>query len=302
MPNLLSQLEESRKEMYEKHHVEIPEVVVCVTPKSCVFECDRRRAKSNPTPKPKNDDSEMSEFVFHIHQICMDTFPNISPADLTRLMYLSTYLNYNNELEDERGKVMHKNDIKKIMRLSDQQFYNFWNTMTSCNILHEEAYGVKLSNDLFFKGSLSSKKAVKYKKKNLAVSRMYIDGIRDLYQKSTPSSHKTLSYIFRILPFVNRKYNVVCKNPWEINVHNIDTMTVGEFADIIGYDRHNISRLITDLVHTTFMVGDKELGAIGIVSVNKSAKEDRKIYINPYVYFAGDDIKDVEVLCVFSND
>lgn len=302
MSSFLSKIESARKEMNEKYHIEIPDGVICVTSKPYVFECERRRAKANPTPKPKSDNSQISEFVFHIHQICMDTFPNIAPADLTRLMYLSTFLSYNNELEDSNGKTMRKSDVKKVMNLSDQQFYNFWNNMITHNILNEGDYGVKLSDELFFKGSLSSNKAASYKKNNLAVSRLYIDGIRELYKKSTPSSHKTLSYIFRILPFVNRKYNIVCKNPWEVNVHNIDAMTVGEFADIIGYNRNNISRLITDLVHTTFMVGDKELGAIGIVSVNKSAKEDRKIYINPYVYFAGDDIKDVEVLCGFSND
>ena len=43
-------------------------------------------------------------FIFHIYHICVNTFPEMKPANLTRLMFLATHINYNNMLIDKKNK------------------------------------------------------------------------------------------------------------------------------------------------------------------------------------------------------
>ena len=76
-------------------------------------------------------------------------------------------------------------------------------------------------------------------------------------------------------------------------------MTLGEFADIIGYDRRHIRRLMRQLFDTTFMVGDKETRAINFTFGKDMSSEEMKLYINPSVYYAGDYDEKVEILKAF---
>ena len=61
----------------------------------------------------------------------------------------------------------------------------------------------------------------------------------------TPQSkHTNLGYIFKLIPYVNCEYNIICHNPLEKDLDLIEPMTVGEFCEAIGYDKTNASRLI----------------------------------------------------------
>ena len=235
------------------------------------------------------------KFVFHIYQACVDTFPDMPPAHLTRLMYLATFSGYNGNLIGDNRKALTKSIIQKKMGLSKPVFYKFWDDMVSRGILVDEGVSVYLNKDIFFKGQMTNQMIASYS----TVTRIYIKGIRELYEKATVSSHATLSYLFRVLPFVNHQHNIVCTNPFETDVQEIRAMTLGEFADIIGYDRHNIRRLMKQLFNTTFMVGDKETRAINFTFGKDMSSEEMKLYINPSVYYAGDYDEKVEILKAF---
>ena len=239
------------------------------------------------------------KFVFHIYQACVDTFPDMPPAHLTRLMYLATFSGYNGNLIGDNRKALTKSIIQKKMGLSKPVFYKFWDDMVSRGILVDEGVSVYLNKDIFFKGQMTNQMIASYQKSNSTVTRIYIKGIRELYEKATVSSHATLSYLFRVLPFVNHQHNIVCTNPFETDVQEIRAMTLGEFADIIGYDRHNIRRLMKQLFNTTFMVGDKETRAINFTFGKDMSSEEMKLYINPSVYYAGDYDEKVEILKAF---
>ena len=44
----------------------------------------------------------------------MNTFPEMQPANLTRLMFLATHITYNNVLVDKKNKALSKPQIQKI--------------------------------------------------------------------------------------------------------------------------------------------------------------------------------------------
>ena len=240
-------------------------------------------------------------FIFHIYHICVNTFPEMKPANLTRLMFLATHINYNNVLVDKKNKPLSKPQIQKLMKLNKTQFYDFWNEMEKFHIIKEIDNDVAINDELFFKGNIDPDLFRGNPLDTPAITRLYINGVQELYKKATPSSHKSLSYIFRILPFVNRRYNVVCFNPLEEDADLVQPMTLLDFADTIGYSRDQIKRLMRTLQESTFEVNGHETKAVGFANINSFATEDSKIFINPRVYYGGDFIEDADILKILTK-
>ena len=105
--------------------------------------------------------------------------------------------------------------------------------------------------------------------------------------------------MFRILPYVSHKFNVVCSNPYETNSELVQPMSAQEIAEAIGYEKHNISALMRKLINITFIVDGKEMGAVGIVSSYLAAGNKSEMFINPKVYYAGDAHDEVRILKIF---
>lgn len=240
-------------------------------------------------------------FIFHIYHICVNTFPEMQPANLTRLMFLVTHISYNNVLVDKKNKPLSKSQIQKLMKLNKTQFYDFWSEMEKFQIIKETNQGIAINDELFFKGSITPELFGSNPLDAPVITRLYIKGVQELYKKATPASHKSLSYIFRILPFVNRRYNVVCFNPLEEDADLVQPMTLLDFADTIGYSRNNIKRLMRTLQESTFEVNGHETKAVGFANINSFATEDSKIFINPRVYYGGDFIEDADILKILTK-
>lgn len=240
-------------------------------------------------------------FIFHIYHVCVNTFPEMQPANLTRLMFLATHITYNNVLVDKKNKPLSKPQIQKLMKLNKTQFYDFWNEMEKFQIIKETNQGIAINDELFFKGSITPELFGSNPLDAPVITRLYIKGVQELYKKATPASHKSLSYIFRILPFVNRRYNVVCFNPLEEDADLVQPMTLLDFADTIGYSRNNIKRLMRTLQESTFEVNGHETKAVGFANINSFATEDSKIFINPRVYYGGDFIEDADILKILTK-
>lgn len=265
----------------------------------------RETAKKEAEKKRRQEIAQATggnkRFIFHIYHICVNTFPEMKPANLTRLMFLATHINYNNVLVDKKNKPLSKPQIQKLMKLNKTQFYDFWNEMEKFHIIKEIDNDVAINDELFFKGNIDPDLFRGNPLDTPAITRLYINGVQELYKKATPSSHKSLSYIFRILPFVNRRYNVVCFNPLEEDADLVQPMTLLDFADTIGYSRDQIKRLMRTLQESTFEVNGHETKAVGFANINSFATEDSKIFINPRVYYGGDFIEDADILKILTK-
>lgn len=124
--------------------------------------------------------------------------------------------------------------------------------------------------------------------KNIEVVRIFDKAIQELYKKSTPKEHKKLSLLIDILPYVNFRHNVICKNPEEEDFLKIQPMTMKELCVAIGQDERKPSLLKNKLFKLTvsgeIVVGvfDKVIGSC--------------IYVNPKVYYKGNNIEELEGL------
>lgn len=227
----------------------------------------RRKNQIDYYSNNNNNKINNGSFVWLLFKYGEDLFPNISPANLTRLMYAATFVKSN-------GKIMKKNKLKEKMNLNRARWNDFWNEMIDNNIFYEQDNYVYLNSDYVCKGEINT---------DQNYTRLFCEYVRQLYEACGSSAdHKQLSYIFKIIPFINRRTNIVCRNPSEQDESLIRTMRLGDFCDVIGYERKNSKRLARDLLKIRI---NGEL-AIGFF-VTDMDEQNWIIVSNPKLYFGG---------------
>ena len=240
---------------------------------------DQDKAIQYKKSKKESEDSQ-GEFVWLLFNYCKELFPDISKQSITRLFYVATFVEYNgNRLTNDNGcSFLNKRQLKQKLNLPDKVFQAFWKEMTNRNILGENDDKQVIINVSFFKRGSLDKRCKK------DFTRIYCNCIRYIYE-NTPNirDHSRLSYIFNIIPFVNRKTNIVCYNPEEMETKKIKPMSVGDFCNIINYDKSQASRLFKDLAK--FTVKGKHL--MCFVSIRNFEISGMFIIINPEIYYGG---------------
>lgn len=215
--------------------------------------------------------------------------PKLAEGTYARLIYLATYLDYDQRLKRAQGKPMTKKDAEKVLGLSRAEFYRFWSEVTSAKCIKEDQDGIlHLSENLCFKG--------KVKPKGLGVTRVYIKQLRKLYEATPPRSHRYLGAVFQMLPYVSVKYNVLCWNPLEEDIHKVEPMTLKDFCVLTGRGEKRVTEIRNTYKNIKFSMEDgvtrwlcafvrSDVGNLG---------EREIIVINPRVVFMGEDWRYVE--------
>ncbi len=195
-------------------------------------------------------------------------------------------MNYNNLLSDGR-KLYKSKDLKMLLKLSNTEYkrtekYLLENKL----IIYTDSDNIEINNKFCVKGKIN-------KNKNVEVIRVFDDAIRELYENSLPREHKKIALLLEILPYINYKYNVVCKNPKETNIELIEPLKMTDICKILDYDVTNASKLKKSLFSLTvgneYVVGMFEKGC------------GKAIYVNPRVYYKGGDNEGINFLSDMFN-
>jgi hypothetical protein len=231
---------------------------------------------------------QYGNFVWLLYSVNQALEMGISPEVLTKLILISTYMNYDNKLMLPNSKSMTKQDMYRLLAVSDSSCERFYNAVTSTGILTEGKDGcLCLNTDLFFKGTTQ-------KDININRMRLYIKSIRQLYNQAKPTEHKFLSYLFQAIPFMNVNYNMLCFNPMETDFDSVKAMQLKDYCSIIGYSPDNDRRLKTKLKKI-------RLDGIPVFSFVDNAS-GLFCYINPNVLYAGSKWDEVKILGKFYKD
>ena len=227
----------------------------------------------------RNLHNEYGNFVFLVFQYGEKLLPTIKEANLTRLIYLATYCNYENELK-VGYKSMDKKMMKKIMKLSENVFYGFVAEITKAKILIEKDGKLMLNEKVFFKGVVP-------KNIELNFTRINIQGVRTLYETADSASyHKFLSYAFKLIPYTNKEWNIICFNPEETDKDKIMPCSKKDILDLIGIKNHGedvFSKMKSYRFH------GKNLFSVLI-------NNETTVFINPKVFYGGSRYKEVEIV------
>jgi len=209
----------------------------------------------------------------------------IKPDELTKLIFISTYMDYENKLMFNKKIPMTKKNMNDLLNLSTGNYYEFYNTMINSKLFVYKKGYIYLNNNIFAKGDI---KQTDIKTNKI---RLYAEGIRSIYKQAKPAEHKSLSYIFQAIPFINIDYNTICHNPLQCDIGKIKPMLITDFSKIISYDTSQTCRLKTIL---------KKIRLNGKIVFSFIVNDNGTfMYINPKVYYAGDKWDKVEILGEF---
>lgn len=217
-----------------------------------------------------------SDFTWIVFEYGKELLPNIKDQSLVRLIYLSTICDYD-------GILPPKSVIKKKLKLSDKYWSYFFKEMRSNNLIleDEETGALCLNKDFFIKGSL------KEMSDRRDCTRLFCNFIQDVYDAcDNIKSINQISYLYKLIPFVNRRTNIVCYNPKEQDPEKVYPITLGEFCDMIGYSRKNARRLVSDLL--SLKCNGQNLIGFFVTNLNQTSW---KIIVNPRIYYGGQNDK-----------
>ena len=236
----------------------------------------------------KYKNSRCGEFFWSLYNVGEKFHPELSDDMLAKIIYLLTYLDYNkNILVCRKDAVspyrpMTKDDVRKVIRLHRCNFGRFWEKLMESGVISENKKGELVVSDLFSRGKLTKKA-----RGNMAAIKIFTHAIRYMYEHIDVRSHKYLAYIYRLIPYINLKYNVFCANPFETDKGEVEPLTASELCNVIGIDgrKDNENRLIDTLFKLMFY--DRNGDKLSVITVIKRIKNDevcQYITINPQFY------------------
>lgn len=223
------------------------------------------------------------------------TFDDISPETAARLVYLSTYLQYDTRaLQLTQRTPMKYSDLSSVLMLSSTTTFRFWKSVEGRYAEKDIDNILYLTQPIFSRGKLENTPHDTFQ-------RIYIETVRKLYKMTPTSKHKQLGYVFKMLPYINIEYNILCHTPDEASISDIQPITFAEFCEHIGYSRDHIGRLFKEYQQITFEV-DGHLERFCAFVVNDNNIGESSIFINPRVIYSGSDYTKIEVLGAFFNE
>jgi len=239
----------------------------------------------------KNSNKGMGSFIWVLFNYTEELFPELQLSDITKLFIISTYISYDGYLKFDNGKYINKDNLNSILELKENTYKLFYKRMIECEIMTEkEEKRIYLNSSYFIKGDLDQLII-----NNNDVTRMYVNTIRLLYKQFEVKSHKQLGYLFKLVPYINIDYNILCINPMETELKKIKKINLGDLCELLHYNKENSNRLYEILCNINTGT-NKHI--ISFVSNNKD-KREYKMFINPNVFYAGSKWNKVEILGEF---
>lgn len=229
---------------------------------------------------------------------------DIERANITRLIYLSTYLNYNTSSENllirytKNKKIvpLDRKQMRKILKLEERTFYNFLKNVKDNNLIYEVDEKFYMNPEYFTKGE------VEFNTKEY--TRIYINTTRLLYESVTLSKHKQLSYIYQLIPFIHYESNVLVKNPDEVDINEIEKMNLIEICELLKIDKTNRTRLKKELLKFNIEMDGEKYYFLKYIRVEGDKDISDYFIVNPSVIWKGHNIEIVKKImgvCFFNN-
>ena len=241
--------------------------------------------------------AELGGFIIVYHNLTNLLFQEtgVERANISRLIYLSTYLDYNNSQENllvVRGhhnskKAMTKGEMKLLLKLSDKTFKRFLKDVKEHGMLFETNDKYYLAPQFFTKGR-PNKEYGDYAK-------VYIDTTRQLYENCKVTQHVKLSYIYQLMPYLSYETNVLCANPQESDTSKLKKLSLKQICEILNLstDRSNISKFRREISSFRVKIDGREHLVFNHVTIGEKRPDfsgNNYFALNPRVIWKGSDM------------
>lgn len=176
---------------------------------------DRAKRQQKAIEKLKKIDSENDAIAsiggYYYHLL----FKNVLDEEfednyIIRFCRLCTHLNYDNVLvkniKDGKVKLLEE-ELAELWKLSRAEADKTKKYLVNNKLIFIDDDGVVLVNKKYaIRGTV---------KGNNDMTRVFINGFNELYEKVSPRQHKLLATFIKVLPYLNSEFNILCENPTE---------------------------------------------------------------------------------------
>lgn len=227
--------------------------------------------------------------------IAENAFSDLAPQTVAKLVMLCTFLYYDKMFRRSTKTTIKKKDLQDILNISKKAVYDFWNEVN-------EKYIVEHNGDLYIAGSANVFRGQLPKTQTPEVKhfqKAYINAIRKLYRTTDVRKHKQLGYIFKMIPYLNLEYNILCKDPFEQEIENIMPLSIAELCRLINYNPTQSARLLKELQSLKFEHNHRPEYLLSYVDNGGDIPQSKMIFVNPHILYNGSNFQKVEVLGAF---
>lgn len=237
-------------------------------------------------------DEVLGNFVFFIFRNIYNLEEILGAEGLVKFIYMGTYVKNDMYLKlDNNLTYISKKKLQKLIKIKHSTKFNaFYNTLVENNLTIEDAKGIMINPSYFYRGYERDYKKITGNKLE-EFTRIYTDTTRKLFENTESRKHKQLAIIYKLLPYISYKYNVICQNVNEINSMELKPLVVSDVMKILGYDSSNITRFKKDFY------GLEYEGKQIFMTIQKTPKYTESIIlVNPKVYYRGKDVEELQFL------
>jgi len=211
---------------------------------------------------------------------------NIEKQYIIRFLYLCSHMDYSNSLlfgnAKREDKYMLESDLQEVLNLSERETRNTKNILINKELIKIDSKNRLSVNEVY---CLKGKIPINRKASRV---RIFEDGFKELYEKSTPKEHKKLALLVQLLPHINLKFNIICKDSACEDIDLVIPMDMKRICEVTECDYNNSTRLKKELLSLRV---NREL----VVMYNETDIA-KFITINPRVYYKGVEKLDVKGL------
>lgn len=163
----------------------------------------------------------------------------IEPVYLGYLLYIQTYIDYDTGMivSGRYKRPMTRSELRDVLKVSRETFRALYKQLERYSIVWEDAKGhIYVNTAYHFRGTAAGR---------ARLVKCYDVRIRRL--RNTARAVKQLGYLYRALPYVHFRDNLLCWNPSEPDPEKIRAINKEELAAIMGVDVKTLYRLIKTL-------------------------------------------------------
>jgi len=231
----------------------------------------------------KNRVAIEDRFCWVLYTPGYELLSSLSLSSTPKAVYLSTFMTYKNFLTFDNNKAVHAADLSELLSISASSARSFREELSNSKEASFRDNIIFLSKTSFRKGNMTAKNAAALAQKGLFFTKLYVGPTRQLYERAA-GKHKQLGYLFKCIPFLHRKYNVLCHDPWEDDITKIEPLSPEELCMYFDYTIANHRRFTEMLTAPTFSVGGYEQKACVYAKVPQI--QEPGFFFNPRLCYA----------------
>lgn len=218
--------------------------------------------------------------LFERNESQFERFPQITKTDMARILYLATFIRYNdNTIKHRNGRCVDKAGLIKLLGMSRRHFVDFIDRVKAADIINEGDGEYAFNPSVFYRGQFER---LAFDVSKFDYTRVYRKTVRYLYEKYNSGRQlANVGIIFAILPYISYGTNVVCENPDARDIADVKPTELGELAQKLGYAskqklKQALNRVKLDDV------------PVFLIVPNPHKRNEHRVIVNTSVVFAGD--------------